>query len=383
MSHQPGNEDCDFRDFQTKEFIGRNPLVADLVATLIDPAADQQRKRSVILSAPAKRGKTWTLRRVEEVLYSHGNIAPCFYTGDDFQNQSAPAFPILSFDLLCPLWKKVHQLVPNLPWPKTILPQDTTEEQHQKLLAYLRGFPLAHLLEAIHTRTNNDHPDLLIVLILDGMDEIATDILHAFEREFVAPLFRHKRVRLLASRRIVNPSQSWSEFRPKLQTRHQDLEGFDSSREQIKRLLKNHGVSTNCAHFQAQMKTKYSWSNPGANHFLVRCASRHGGILEKACIEGCIRCLIQASRPLDPARLSLSDDDVILYIGLMVKQFSAIEKLGAARPDLNAIFGGVSDDQRDEFLNHFQERGIGYLGDQNNFIIHSDFVELFLELQKR
>src|SRR5262245_9824150 len=125
MSHQPSNDDCDFQDFRSKDFIGRDQIIADMVATLVDPLADQQRKRSIVISASARRVKTWTLRRVEEALRSHRNVAGCFYTGDDFQGNSAPAFPILSFDLLCPLWRIVRERVPELPWPTTIWPLDS------------------------------------------------------------------------------------------------------------------------------------------------------------------------------------------------------------------------------------------------------------------
>src|SRR5262249_51100247 len=84
-------------------------------------------------------------------------------------------------------------------------------------------FPLPNLLARLSKQVDGAYPLTLLLLIFDGMDEVDTNVLIAFEREFVAPLFNNTRIRLLSSRRVDSISQRWRDFSTKKQNKSHPL----------------------------------------------------------------------------------------------------------------------------------------------------------------
>ena len=119
----------------------------------------------------------------------------------------------------------------------------------------------------------------------------------------------------------------------------------------------------------------YSWLNPGANAFLINCALDEIKQLPKVCARECLKFLLGAAQDVPSI-----DSHEFEYIHQMVIQFPEIDEQGVPRHKLNSVFGNMSDRQRDEFLGRLQGRGIGYFGNSGNYVLHSDFGQLFREL---
>src|SRR5204862_1798346 len=110
-----------------------------------------------------------------------------------------------------------------------------------------------------------DEADLpVLLIIIDGMDEIDIDTLRLFEFQFVHELFRNPRVRLLASRRINNTTHQWRKPLIKQQNTILTLDPFDSSEEQALYIIRSRGSRLSFQDLHKRMRF-YSWLNPGAN----------------------------------------------------------------------------------------------------------------------
>ena len=364
-------------EYDSDGFFGRGDIVKSIIETLTNPLADQRRQRAILVEGPACRGKTWLLRRIHErILAEHtGQIAVGFFAGDSLDTSKSGQPPQSShtvlLKVLVALWDVVHHYCPNLPWPSDIR-SDNDETRFAKIAQWLQGSQPQTLLQLISEQI--DAVDLpVLLLILDGMEEIDADVLKMFEFEFVQELFRNPRVRLLASRRVSNTTHQWRKPLIKQQNNPIVLEPFKSPEQQIEYLIQVKGASISFTDLKARMKY-YTWMKPGANAFLFNCALDGIQHLSTACIRECLEYLMLSTRDAQPI-----DDLAFEYIRQMATLFSGIDVQGVARHKLNSVFG-MSDRGRDEFLGQLQGRGIGYFGNGGNYILHSDFVELLREL---
>lgn len=364
--------------YESAGFFGREDIVARIIDVLRDPQADQLRQRAVLVEGPAGRGKTWLLCRIHEQLQS--DVAVCFFKGTDFAPRhiewSEQAIEELTRQLLARLLDVVHAYCPTLPWPRDTA-HDTDTERLAKIVQLLGQWQPQNLLQLISATIDADKLPILLI-ILDGMEEIEAEILKIFEFKFVHELFRNPRVRLLASRRIKSITHQWK--RPLIKQQKKDivLDMFDSPEDQIAYLFQTKGATeAPSVEFKQQMTT-YTWFNPGANAQLVGCAMANNNLITHDCIRACLIELMQSVR--DPSSITAIEFE---YIYRMATQFADIDTVGVARHLLNSVFDDVNDKKRDEFLGYLQSRGIGFFGESGSYILHSDFVQLFRELHSR
>ena len=174
------------------------------------------------------------------------------------------------------------------------------------------------------------------------------------------------------------------------------LEQFGGSdyQKQIEHLLAQKSSTLTPDTLRQQMKTQYSWGNPGANAFLVERAihnsdrqrgagrdtalASHIILISDDDIHECLKYLMSSLR--DPTPIDSASFDLVRK---MIVEFPQIATQGVSRHLLNKPLGGISDHARDEFLGRLQDRGVGAFGTSGNYIIHADFVELFRELRAR
>ena len=378
-------------EYDPEGFFGRDDLVEHIIKTLADPQAEQQRSRAMLVQGPASRGKTWLLCRVHEWLSDSARYRPllaekgvdrlavCFFKGDDFQSHER-AYPDeqvqeLIHHLLAMLWEALHAHCPGLPWPRNIQ-TDKPSERRAGILDMLKGSHHQTLQNLITAQIDQVELPVLII-ILDGMEEIDPGLLKNFEFEFLHELFRNPRLRLLASRRVDSPAYVWRKPLIKLQNKVFPLTPFQSSDEQIAHLIGPEKPQSDVEAIKDQMKM-YTWGNPGANAFLVDCARKNGDQIAEECIQTCLEHLMRSagqSEPIDPRYFD--------YVRQMATQFYGIHSQGIGRDKLNQVLGGASDHDRDTILGHLQSRGIGYFGKSGNYVLHPEFVELFQELLLR
>jgi hypothetical protein len=364
------------REYDSVGFFGREDIVRYIIENLADPQADQRRRRAILVEGPASRGKTWLLHRVHEQIQANyaNQIAVCFFAGGDFHanDRWASRSEQLLRRLLIRLWDVVHHYCPTLPWPTDIMPEHDVE-RFDKIAQLLQGSQPQTLLQLITEKIDEAALPALLI-ILDGMEEIDADVLKMFEFEFVNELFRNPRVRLLASRRVNNTTHQWRKPFIKQQNNILSLDPFDSPEQQITYLIRAKGAQITFQELKDQMQ-HYTWLNPGANAFLVDCAIDRATKITSECVQECLTILMQSVREASPINGSEFE-----YIRRMATLFPEIALQGVARHKLNDVFDHMSDRNRDEFLGQLQGRGIGFFGNSGNYILHSDFVELFCEL---
>jgi hypothetical protein len=393
-------------DYDSDDFVGREDIVQDIIEMLCG-SRENIRSRSFLVDGPAKRGKTWLMRRVEEKL-RNGTIAVvnnvpqsnhptqtavCFFEGRIFANERSYSEE-LKCKLLSHLWIIAHDHISDLPTLFDLAQEDTYEQKCEKIRLRFFKFEISSLLTEIKTHIKEP---ILFIIIVDGMNEIDVGVLRLFEREFIAPLFRNTQIRLLASRRIDSIEHKWREPIIRLQLdRPLTLEWFNDTecQKQIEHLLAQKSSILSPDDLRQQMKTPYSWGNPGANAFLVERAIQNSNrqqdadratalvshiiLISDDDIRDCLKYLMSSLR--DPAPI---DSVSFERVGRMIADFPEIATKGAPRHRLNQILGGISDSARDEFLGRLQDRGVGAFGTSGNYIIHADFVELFRELRAR
>lgn len=383
-------------DFDNDGFFGRDQFIVRIIDTLTGSGATAS-YRSILVEGPSQRGKTWLLQKIAHQLEVNlpCEVIVCLFEGRTFPKEraipavltSAGSFSDgeLANRLFSQLWTVVYRCCGTLPWPTGLDQSDP--ELWGKIQQFLKQYTPSKLIEELHEKIDQANIPILLI-ILDGMDEVEEQLLKVFEREFMAVLFRNPRVRLLASRRVDSINHRWRTPIIRLQNKFEKLERYDGPEEQpanpqakqIKHLLSTSSLTFK--NLQRQMVSAYPWASPGANAFLVRRARAHGGVITDKDIRDCLQYLMRSSRDPNPTDNQI-DDQTFDYIARMIKDFPDIDTQGAPRYEINDVLGGMSDKERDAFLGRLQDRGIGNFGNSGNYFIHTDFVELFGELQAR
>lgn len=387
-------------DYDGNSFFGRDDVANAIIQHALDAQADTQHCRSLLIEGPANRGKSWLLCRVRErcqltspqapQAQSHGQpanppqvtspVAVCLFTKDHAQSLDL-------YDLVARLWAALYPCVPALLWPQSILDGDEEEIKVRKLSDFFHQSPsdAARLIEVVIQELEGTRPPAYLVVLVDGLDEFERGDLERFEREFLSPLFRSSRVRLIASRRSEVVTHTWKSYLVRLHTHLRPLEAFPAiaAEQQVDNRFQHAGSPLRFATDLRPLFKFYEGQNPGANTFFVRCALSHraSGHRELVTYDEIKACVLELSRS-GQYTTPIADQD-FEWLNTIVKQFPEIGKMGAPRHEFNPVLNGISDKERNDWLGRLQERGIVVVELNGLCKVHEEFVALCQEWEAR
>jgi hypothetical protein len=365
-------------------FVGRQAELAMLLERLLDEEADAKRHRCIVIEGPGQRGKTWLLARLSDELLQHPTRPIVLYLTSRELAQDAPDREELFKRFLVRPWDAAQQIVRNIPELQDKAPALSVVSSGQ-----FAEFVLERIIEIFITPLTTIPGKIYFIVIIDGIEEIPSDILVEFENLFIAPLFRNHNVRIVAARRM-SEEKPFKRFIVSRQIRFEPLEGFDKApalnntvplfaKEQVERLIDNlrvrsKQISFTFDHFRQQTR-HYVWSNPGANALLVQCAIQHGGQLTYQCLDSCLQQLCASAG----AGKALDEQDMGRLFAL-VRVFPNLHQ----GQDLASIGKelGMDDRDRNTFIGRLIERGIARQPSYR-LIVPPEVTTLIRELQER
>lgn len=375
-------------DYHRDRFVGREDVVDTVIRRAIGPPPQN---RSLLIEGPANRGKSWLLRRTDEKLRDRTalaaivpdcpTLAPCLFIRDDAQQPFDP------LRLIARIWWALSPFVANLPLPGDLAgsTDDTTAITHitthfsqnaaepQSLLAIT-----TQVLDALHGQ-------LLLVLLVDGLDEFAQ--LDQFERQFVEPLYRSAHVRVIASRRSQVYTAKWSTFALRPQRKDEPISldrlSIQAAEDQIQRHFHYKKSPLQFGDLSPLVR-HYAWQNPGANRMFADAAvanhtSGAARLITSQDVRVCVLELSKSSRFAEP----IADHDFD-WLTAVVRAFPQIGGGEVPTHHLNDVLRAtvgrpVGDYERNEWLGRLQERGIVVRSHNGQCRVHEEFAALCQE----
>lgn len=363
----------------------QRPSTQQIIDHLFNPTHDPNHKRSWIICAPPRDGKSWILKHIEQDQLPNHPQHPIVLSVDrrDFE----PGFDDPK-DLFVPiverLWDAIEQyctqhlsLTNTNHFPK---PSSNKDEM-------LTDLPLlAQALDKLD-------PSPYIIMLVDGMEEIIEiseerakryprlrqrkDLLWHFETTCIEPLFKYQNMRLLATRRTT-AQIGWRTFMLRQQTDTKSLDEFRSIDEQFQRLYDKEMASptsplsaaVTLVQIQSQLK-HYQWNNAGANECLIKKAFLTGGTIDKAALNACVEPLLTLPASQDPLRNDRKD-----YLRQLIGRFPQIDT-GVKVVDIGQELR-LKDAARNAFFSDLNGRGVGYI-EGNLLRIQPAIVNLVLD----
>lgn len=382
-------------------FVGREDIIKQIIADLLDPKAHARRRRSLMIEGPSGRGKTWLLSEVARRLsdpdgpYAQAGITTLYLVKEDFANLGTGDrrwHPIIA--QICACLRHYPRLNGVLAWPLDLLPaapdpqsipprpQATNPAYLAEATEQLRPFPASNLFPEIVNQIEST--STYCILIVDGIEETTPEDFKEFEATIVQPLFRSEKVRLLSSRRVDNPTHSWSHYFVRQQTHLLGaLEPFepDPYKQQIEKILEQLApgpdVSLRSEEIVKTIVGSYQWGNPGINRALVKLAYADPTRINRQAIERLLLERLQAPRPeIGPAQEGYPTEEVYQWLKEIVAAFGDMAKQpGILRLDIGSRLQWSNNDTAKR-LGYIQSIGAGVNERSGRFRIYPEFVEL-------
>lgn len=380
----------------TGEQRGREDVIEALLHFVTGPESGDT-YRSLVIEGPAGRGKTWVLRRLQERLRWEQGVGVCYFdqanlTPLDLHRLIARVLLALrTRDVPIPLSRAALRLSGEL--VEMAAGGDGSEregrewEAEARLADLLRqeGRSAVELLEAIGLALDRLRPTQRLVLIIDGFEEI--DDLTDVERKFFEPLARSPAVSLIASS-LTRSLSRWKSFQLRTITRPERLElpelDSDIATAQINQLFREHG-SPITYNDLIRFTSYYRWQNPEVNRLLALSALRKRETARASLItaDDFRDVLLELSRSLRFAKgLPRQDLDWLIAVAstapnalreaITVHTLSSLLSQAAGRT--------VNSKELNEWRNHLLECGIARMLKSGDTLIHTEFVELCLEI---
>jgi len=209
-------------NYDSNSFFGRDDVANAIIKQALDGQANAQQSRSQLIESPAKRGKSWLLCRIQELVRHNALSPPAAQQQQSSTSQTTTRVAVCLFtnehaqslnvcELVAWLWLALYPHFPHLPWPPSILNSDTEQEKISKLCAFfqLQQFDTSRLIEVAKEDLENSDPTVYLIILVDGLDEFEKKKLGRFEREFLSVLFSSDKVRVVASRRSESASKNY------------------------------------------------------------------------------------------------------------------------------------------------------------------------------
>jgi hypothetical protein len=368
--------------YDRRIFVGREELIQEIIEQALGPQANIQQYRSQLIEGPARRGKTWLLYRVGEILVEQSPAIVCFFSKNDAH------YPNLNhYFLAAKLWLSLRNYVPSHLWPTSFSNQAPEAQQLQELhdfLQHTQPDPTRCLETFVSLLEQTDEIIYLIVLV-DALDSFERQQLELFELRFLAQLFNSSKVRLIATRRSEVITHSWKSYQLRLHTHRKSLRPFNSAEaiQQFNHLLNIARLSLDFSTDLQPLFRYYSGQNPGANTFFIKKVRQNylneDTILISADdIKDCILELSRSGR--HSAAISATDLD---WLTTVVHNFPSIGSTSVPHPGFSKYLTGTSDKVRNDWLGRLQDRGIVVMEINGLVRVHEEFVALCQDFEAK
>lgn len=352
-------------------FFGRTRQIQEVIAILSDPVTPD---RCLVVEGAPALGKTYFLREIAREIAQRfapgvdGASPPvrvCFYTSTDLPETLNPeetfAASEVAYQLIARLWACVRDLFgPESPGEPPPLTHESLQEQLHKI-----ALKLKELHESGSTQ--------LLVLVLDGLDEISVAMLTQFELEFAGRLFDHHTVRLLSARRVQSTAHRWRLPSIRGAMRIVPLDPFDAPDQQVDALLapRERGYAT-----LHDLLQHYQWTNAGVNYALAQAYLREDTITEVT-ISAALDLLLTAPLLGSAAPITRQRLGDIVHRLLLPRQRDMVP-----RYEIDQLFSSLMPYDRQTFLAELFQRGVAF-PDGSRVKVHPEIIELCHELQDR
>lgn len=392
--------------YDKQAFVGRSEIVEKIVAWLVSPDADRDRRRSVIVEGPAGRGKSWLLKHIYEIFeppvpaeLARPDVVAClFRAGEDFSAQ--PDGDRRWHRIIARVCLAMRRRLPNgTPGWLTDLIGSSSDEL--TLAHDLAPYEATAIFPELVSQAEG--AGLVVVLIVDSLEEIDEQTCADFETHVLVPLMRSRQMRLLTARRVDSRSHDWRKYTVRNQTKQEPLPPLDQEPpasdppviQQLERLIMSRqqhtrpDIQPDAAIIRGQREAlieqarpHYLWGNPGVNSCLTSKATDGFSPprLQPADVEGCLRERLRGPRPAEGKEI-WSDDLVFATLATLVRTYEAALETGVLRTNIAALLG-MQVGETIELLAYLQELGIGLLNRDGSFQVHPEFVQLFAWLSQ-
>lgn len=393
-------------DYSSSAFFGRDLITDMIVGYLTNPDADEQRTRSIMVEAPAGRGKTWLLYHIADRLHgagapqepgAHPPIVALLRADTDFKDvpQGDARWRAVIGKLVKAYLEHRAGTAPRAPFND--LAADSDELTIETTLA---RFSTSSILGALAEQIED--AQVQYILIVDGLEDSHFDICADFEINILSPFFRSKQVRVLASRRSGNPAVGWQHrHNVRIQTVPIELGGFDDDEtgrgvpdppddppplhpheQQVDYLVQASNGSLSQAaveQWRADLLRSgakhYGWSNPGVNVCLVEQALKQG--VKQIAAAHIRTCLDTKLRPASggPQQLGQGWSEHNRALRRLVQHLGSNGARPIGRPEVAQLLG-LEFAKTSELLSTLQNCGIGMSERSGTFKVHPEFVQL-------
>lgn len=375
-------------DYDPGSIVGRDDLVRKLIQRIFSNLPGD---RGLYLEGPAKRGKSWCVCRLREMLNdpvafqasvpAQTSIAVVLYTHTSSEKNGKPFDPLW---LMAQLWCELRPHLPNLFWP-THVPSGISPVQAVYDQFVQDGRDAEVLSAIVKNELNSIGQPLYLVVLVDGLDEFS--YLQRFEREFLASLGLSDRVLTVASRRSQARGIAWETYalRRIVPEEAYSLEPLSvaAAEEQLKRLL---GGQASLVNRLMQEFRFYRWQNPGVNKLLIEYAIKNSAQAELVSAVDIRSCLLEMTKS-GLYQQPIADQDLDWLISVVRKQSIdgskaiAIHKLDGAL----ALAAGrsVGNNERNKWLGRLKDRALVELRDSSLCRVHEEVAALCREKEPK
>jgi hypothetical protein len=358
--------------YSRKLFVDRSAISRDLMSQLLETSPGPGFRRSIIVEGAGGLGKSWLLEHLKSNFEENAT--------KDLQNT------VLVLLIKSSRFKGivdqggVNKLA--LEFLNELLNQLGTSLNVEKINSsedFVRDFI---------TLLINRRPQPYLIMLFDGMEEVVDqtlegsnfDVLYAFEKNFLAPLLKYPRSRLLASRRTKSTAY-WKTFIIKPLTKVQKLPPLDIETLDNNVILPADQQFEKLAELRSDKKgggfdelrtlvPYYTWRNPGINTRLIDAYLSEGRITYET-LQNIIDTLLAS-----PTGVPLDSSDRSKLFKLIMTLGTKIDGESFRLSDLNEILGFTLDNiERNTFVRRLQEYGIGTL-EKYRFTIVPEIVQL-------